>query len=89
MRTLNFFDLKSDYPNLIDIPFTLKQKLSKEGMLDMFVSGSFTLKGEEITAEVTIVLDADDVTVPLQQAENLVDSLLGDEYTIESKGKIF
>ena len=40
----------------------------------------------EISADVTVVVDADEVTVPLQQAENAVDVLLGTDYTSSSEG---
>ena len=40
----------------------------------------------DVVAEVTAVVNADEVTVPLQQAENIVESLLGDEYVSDSKG---
>ena len=53
------------------------------------VTISSVTPNEEITAQVTIVLDADEVTVPLQQAENTVDALLGDSYSAEAEGIIF
>ena len=40
----------------------------------------------EIFADVTVVVDADEVTVPLQQAENAVDVLLGTDYSSSSEG---
>lgn len=39
------------------------------------------ISNDEIFAEVNIVLNADEILVPLQQAENLVDALLGDDYS--------
>ena len=44
---------------------------------------------EEITADVNIVVDADGVTVPLQQAENTFDVLLPEEYKAETEGNYF
>ena len=40
----------------------------------------------EIVADVTVAVDADEVTVPLQQAENAVDVLLGTDYSSSSEG---
>ena len=40
----------------------------------------------EITADVNVIVDADEVTMPLQQAENLVDVRLPSEYNAEAEG---
>ena len=44
---------------------------------------------DDIVAEVNVVVNADEVTVPLQQAENQVDALLGEDYNSETEGKLF
>ena len=53
------------------------------------VSITSVTPSEEILAEVTVVVDADDVSVPLQQAENAVDAVLGDTYSAETEGISF
>lgn len=42
---------------------------------------------DEVVADVVIVVDADSVTTPLQQAENTVEALLPTEYNSETEGK--
>ena len=44
---------------------------------------------DDIVAEVNVVVNADEVTVPLQQAENQVDALLGEDYNSDTEGKLF
>ena len=38
----------------------------------------------DIIADITVVVDADELTVPLQQAENTIDALLDDTYSSET-----
>lgn len=38
------------------------------------------ISNNDIVAEVNVIIDADDIDVPLQQAENVIDALLSDEY---------
>lgn len=45
------------------------------------VAVSEVISDNEIIAEVNIIVNGDDIEVPLQQAENVIDALLGDEYT--------
>ena len=40
----------------------------------------------DIVADVTVVVDADEVTMPLQQAENRFDALLDNNYQAETEG---
>ena len=42
---------------------------------------------DEIVADVTVVVDGDEITFPLQQAENRFDALLDDTYESETEGK--
>ena len=38
----------------------------------------------EIVAEISVVVNGDEATPMLQQAENVIDAVLGDEYTLET-----
>ena len=42
----------------------------------------------EIVAEIAVVVNGDEATPMLQQAENVIDAVLGDEYTLETASNI-
>ena len=43
----------------------------------------------EIVAEVSVVVNGDEATPMLQQAENVIDAVLGDDYILETESKTF
>ena len=56
-------------------------------MTDMFTVAQVQVD-DDIVATVTLVVAADEVSVPLQQGENTVAALLGEEYTTTVEGKL-
>ena len=47
---------------------------------------STIIPNEDVVSSVNVVVNADEVTVSLQQAENQVDALLGTEYDSDTAG---
>ena len=73
---------------------SLVESLASPDLVDTLndMTDVFTVEGvqadDEIVASVTLVVAADEVSVPLQQGENVVTALLGEEYMTTVQGKL-
>ena len=75
--------------NDFDDTAAILASLQSDDIIDTLVTDVVEIQdvtpSDEIVAEVNVVVDADDVTVPLQQAENQVDALLGKDYDVNTE----
>ena len=85
---VTYFVSTDDY----DATANIQDQLEDESLLetlnestDVVLIDSVT-PSVDIVADVTVVVDADEVTMPLQQAENRFDALLDNNYQAETEG---
>ena len=79
----------NDYDHTNAILFELQNDNIIENLNTNVVTIESVTPQDEIIAEVSVIVNADEVDVSLQQAENRIDALLGDDYRSDVHGNFF
>ena len=80
--TATDYDDTSALLDILETPEIVDSLMDATKLVDIVSVDS----NDEIIAQVDVIVNGDDVTVPLQQAENVIDALLGDQYESHMEG---